>query len=272
MENRYACAPEHVAGMRSQELRGRFLVEGLFTDGEVRFVYSHHDRVILAGAVPKPGEMLVLPTPESLHTDHLFDLREAGIVNIGEEAEVVVDGVSFRVPSKGLLYVGRGAAEVSFAAPGRFYLYSAPAHTAYPTVLVGPESGEVLELGEQASSNRRTLRKLLFNGEVKTCQVMMGVTTLAPGNMWNTMPAHTHDRRMEAYLYFDVADDARVIHLMGEPTETRHLVVGNEEAVISPPWSIHSGVGTRAYSFIWAMAGENQAFTDMDPAGITDMR
>lgn len=271
MENRYACAPEHVAGMHTAELRERFLVENLFTDGEVNFVYSHYDRVILAGAVPT-AEPLALPTPEELHTEHLFDNREAGIINIGQDADITVDGETYHVPAKGLLYVGRGAKEVTFSAPGRFYLYSAPAHKEYPTTLVGPESGEVLELGEQEQSNQRKLRKLLFNGEVKTCQVMMGVTTLAPGNMWNTMPAHTHDRRMEAYLYFDVAEDARVIHLMGKPTETRHVVVGNEQAVISPSWSIHAGVGTKAYSFIWAMAGENQEFTDMDPAPVTDMQ
>ena len=271
MENRYACAPEHVAGMGTAELRARFLVEDLFVDGEVKFVYSHHDRIILAGAVPTDAP-LPLPTPEALHTEHLFDNREAGIINIGADAEITVDGTAHLLPHKGLLYVGRGTKEVTFAAPGRFYLYSAPAHKEYPTTLVGPDEGNVLELGDQETSNRRTLRQLLFNGDVKSCQVMMGVTTLAPGSMWNTMPAHTHDRRMEAYLYFDVADDARVIHLMGEPTETRHLVVGNEQAVISPSWSIHSGVGTRAYSFIWAMAGENQVFTDMDPAPVTGMR
>ncbi len=270
MDNRYAAAPEHVATMRTTELRDRFLVTDLFTPGEVSFTYSHYDRVILAGAVPTDGP-LAMPTPEALHTEHFFDHREAGIINIGEDAEVHVDGETFLVPRKGLLYVRRGTREVTFDSPGRFYLYSAPAHTAYPTTLVGPGDGNVLELGDQETSNRRTLRQLLHNGDVKSCQVMMGVTTLAPGSMWNTMPAHTHDRRMEAYLYFDVEDDARVIHLMGEPSETRHLVVANEQAVISPSWSIHSGVGTKAYSFIWAMAGENQEFTDMDPAPVTEL-
>lgn len=271
MENRYASAPEHVATMNTAELRKRFLVEDLFTEGEVKFVYSHYDRIIMAGAVPA-GSPLPLPTPEALHTEHLFDRREAGIINIGEDANVTVDGETFLLPRKGLLYVGRGAKEVTFEAPGRFYLYSAPAHTAYPTTLVGPDEGNVLELGAQETSNARTLRQLLYNGDVKSCQVMMGVTTLAPGSMWNTMPAHTHDRRMESYLYFDVESDARVVHLMGEPSETRHLIVANEQGVISPSWSIHSGVGTKAYSFIWAMAGENQAFDDMDSAPVTDMR
>ncbi|RMB59593.1 5-dehydro-4-deoxy-D-glucuronate isomerase [Tessaracoccus antarcticus] len=271
MENRYASAPEHVATMQTAELRKRFLVEDLFLDGEMKFVYSHYDRIIMAGAVPTEAA-LRMPTPEALHTDHFFDNREAGIINIGADATVSVDGTEYTLPRKGLLYIGRGAKDVTFEAPGRFYLYSAPAHTAYPTTLVGPEDGNVLELGAKETSNERTLRQLLFNGDVKSCQVMMGVTTLSPGSMWNTMPAHTHDRRMESYLYFDVEDDARVVHLMGEPSETRHLIVGNEQGVISPSWSIHSGVGTKAYSFIWAMAGENQAFTDMDAAPVTDMR
>ena len=244
MDIRNACAPEHVASMTTSELRRRFLIEQVFVDGAVTFTYSHHDRVIIAGIVP--GEVsLTLPTPEELHTEHLFDRREAGVINIGAEAEVTVDGIGYVVPSKGCLYIGRGSTDVTFAAPGRFYLFSAPAHTALPTTLVAPEQANVLELGDQETANRRTLRQLLFNGDVATCQVMMGVTELLPGSMWNTMPAHTHDRRMEAYLYFDVADDARVVHLMGEPSETRHLIIGNEQAVISPNWSIHSGVGTR---------------------------
>lgn len=271
MDNRYACAPEHVATMTTEELRGRFLVEDLFATGEARFTYSHYDRIIMGGIVPDQTP-LTLPTPAELHTEHLLDRREAGVVNIGEEAEVTVDSVTYTVPREGLLYIGRGAREIVFSAPGRFYLYSAPAHTAYPTTLVGPDQGNVLELGEQETSNKRTLRQLLYNGEVKTCQIMMGVTRLAPGSMWNTMPAHTHDRRMESYLYFDVAPDARVIHLMGQPEETRHLVVANEQGVISPSWSIHSGVGTRAYAFVWAMAGENQAFDDMDAAPVTHLR
>ena len=180
MENRYASAPEHVAGMQTAELRKRFLVEDLFTEGEMKFVYSHYDRIIMAGAVPS-GDALTMPTPEALHTDHFFDNREAGVINIGEDAKVTVDGTEYTLPRKGLLYIGRGTKDVTFEAPGRFYLYSAPAHTAYPTTLVGPEDGNVLELGASATSNERTLRQLLFNGDVKSCQVMMGVTTLSPG-------------------------------------------------------------------------------------------
>lgn len=271
MDTRNACAPEHVATMTTAELRGRFLVEDVFVPGEVTFTYSHHDRVIVAGIEPLDAP-LPLPTPEELHTEHLFDHREAGVVNIGAEATVTIDGTSHTVPPLGCLYIGRGTLDVTFSAPGRFYLFSAPAQASHPTTLVGEDQRNVLELGEAATSNRRTLSQLLYNGPVKTCQVMMGVTQLHEGSMWNTMPAHTHDRRMEVYLYFNVAEDARVVHLMGEPSETRHLIVSNEQAVISPNWSLHSGVGTKAYSFIWAMAGENQDFSDMDSCPVAEIR
>ena len=271
MQSRYATAPEHVAGMRTQELRERFLVEDLFTAGEVTLVYTHQDRVILGGAVPV-DDPLPLPVPPELRAEHFLDRRELGVVNVGEDALVVVDGVEHLVRSQGCLYVGRGARDVSFAAPGRFYLFSAPAHTDYPTQGVNPGESDIRELGELATSNRRTLNRYIHPDGIRSCQISMGVTVLHEGSMWNTMPAHTHDRRMEAYLYFDVADDARVVHLMGEPDETRHLVVANEQAVISPSWSIHSGVGTRAYAFVWAMAGENQAFDDMDHRPVTELR
>lgn len=271
MDVRNACAPEHVARMETDELRRRFLIDRVFVDGEITCTYSHHDRVIVAGISPTDAP-LTLTAPPELHADHFFDTREAGVINLGGEAIVTVQGVEFVVPSHGCLYIGRRSGDVTFAAPGRFYLFSAPAHADLPTRLVAPDEANVLELGEQETSNRRTLTQLLYNGPVPTCQVMMGITQLHPGSMWNTMPAHTHDRRMEVYCYFNVADDARVVHLMGEPTQTRHLVVANEQAVISPNWSVHSGVGTRAYSFIWAMAGENQVFADMDGYAITELR
>ncbi len=271
MENRYSCAPEHVKTMDTAELRGRFLVEDLFRDGEVKLVYSHHDRVILGGAVPTDGP-LTLPVPPELRAQNFCDRRELGIINVGPDAAVTVDGTEYVIKTKGCLYVGRGAGEITFAAPGRFYLYSAPAHASFPTTLVQPGEGDKRELGEQATSNKRTLNRYIHPDGIQSCQLSMGVTELAEGSMWNTMPAHTHDRRMEAYLYFDVADDARVVHLMGEPEETRHLIVANEQAVISPSWSIHSGVGTRAYSFVWAMAGENQDFDDMDHRPIDTLR
>lgn len=271
MENRYATAPEHVAGMGTDELRERFLVEDLFVDGEVTLVHSHQDRVIIGGAVPA-GAPLALPVPEELRAEHFCDRRELGIVNVGGDAVVTVDGTEHSVRNKGCLYVGRGAREVTFSPPGRFYLFSAVAHAEFPTQGVNLGESDIRELGEQATSNRRTLNRYIHPDGIRSCQISMGVTVLHEGSMWNTMPAHTHDRRMEAYLYFDVADDARVVHLMGQPEETRHLIVGNEQAVISPSWSIHSGVGSRAYAFVWAMAGENQAFDDMDHKTITELR
>jgi len=271
MENRYATAPEHGAGMGTEELRRRFLVEDLFVPGEVRLVYSHTDRVILGGAVPDAAP-LPLPVPAELRARHFLDRRELGVVNVGPDAVVTVDGVEYPMLNKGCLYVGRGAREVVFAAPGRFYLYSAPAHTAYPTQAVNPGEGDIRELGDQATSNRRTLNRYIHPDGIRSCQVSMGVTQLHEGSMWNTMPSHTHDRRMEVYLYFDLPADSLVFHLMGAPQETRHIVVRNEEAVISPSWSIHSGVGTSNYTFIWGMAGENQTFTDMDEIPMSEMK
>ena len=279
MEQRYATSPEHVPGMDTAELRGRYLVQDLFVDDEVKAVYTHHDRVVLAGISPITTT-LELPGFAEIRSDYFFEHREAGIVNVGGSGTITVDGVSFALTHGSCLYIGRGAQDVIFTStdadgdqgPARFYVVSAPAHTAYPTTFVEAGAGNVRELGDALTSNRRTLNQYIHENGVRSCQVVMGVTTLHPGSMWNTMPAHTHDRRMEAYLYFDLPADARVIHLMGEPTETRHLVVGNEVGVISPSWSVHSGVGSASYSFVWAMAGENQSFDDMDGFAITTMR
>ncbi|MEU4746068.1 5-dehydro-4-deoxy-D-glucuronate isomerase [Actinosynnema sp. NPDC023658] len=276
MDQRYAIGPQQVRSMGTDELRRNYLVEDLFTEDEVRAVYSHHDRVVLVGALPRTGP-LSLPTFPEIRSERFFDHREAGIVNVGGPGTVVVDGEEHRLAPTACLYVGRGAGEVSFssddpASPAAFYLFSAPAHTAYPTVLVEPGEGTVRELGDPLTSNRRTLTQYVHENGVRSCQVVMGVTTLHPGSMWNTMPAHTHVRRTEVYLYFGLPEEARVVHLMGEPTETRHLVVADRQAVISPPWSLHSGVGTASYSFVWAMAGENQAFDDMDPHPAAELR
>lgn len=265
--------------MDSEELRKRFLVRDLFADDEVTATYSNYDRVMLLGAKPVAGEVRLPSFPE-IRSDHLLDRREAGIVNVGGAGTVTVDAATYELGHADCLYVGRGAQEVVFAStdvggeqgPACFYIFSAPAHTTYPTTLVGPDQANVLELGDPLTSNRRTLRQYIHEKGVQSCQVVMGVTTLHPGSMWNTMPAHTHERRMEAYLYFDLPEDARVVHLMGEPDETRHLLIANEEAVISPNWSVHSGVGTASYSFVWAMAGENQSFDDMDMHPIVEMR
>ncbi|MDM8084812.1 5-dehydro-4-deoxy-D-glucuronate isomerase [Cellulomonas cellasea] len=279
MEQRYATSPEHIPGMDTAELRRRYLVQDLFVADEVNAVYTHHDRVVLVGALPVTTTV-VLPTFPEIRSDFFFEHREAGIVNVGGAGTVTVDGTVHTLAHGSCLYIGRGAKDVVFAStdvdgergPARFYAVSAPAHTAYPTTLVEAGQGNVRELGDPLTSNRRTLNQYIHENGVRSCQVVMGVTTLHPGSMWNTMPAHTHDRRMEAYLYFDVPEDARVIHILGEPSETRHLVVGNHEAIISPSWSVHSGVGTASYSFVWAMAGENQSFDDMDTFPVAEMR
>jgi 4-deoxy-L-threo-5-hexosulose-uronate ketol-isomerase len=279
MEQRYATSPEHIPGMDTTELRDRYLVQDLFVDDEVRALYTHHDRIVLVGISPVTKALELKTFPE-IRSDFFFERREGGIVNIGGTGTVTVDGTEYLLTKGSCLYVGRDARAVVLAssdptgtqAAARFYLISAPAHTAYPTTHVEAGHGNVRELGDPLTSNRRTLNQYIHEKGIRSCQVVMGVTTLHPGSMWNTMPAHTHDRRTECYLYFDVPDEARVIHLMGEPAQTRHLVVGNREAVISPSWSVHSGVGSASYSFVWAMAGENQSFDDMDGFPITDMR
>jgi 4-deoxy-L-threo-5-hexosulose-uronate ketol-isomerase len=281
VEQRYATTPDQLPQFDTDELRRRFLIEDLFVPGQVNAVYTHHDRAVLGGAVPA-GEQLALPTFDELRAEYFLANRELGIINIGGTGTVTADGETYTLPNGACLYVGRGTRDVVFAdadassgddtGGAQFYLFSAPAHMTYPTELVLKGQGNALELGDQLTSNRRTLNQYIHEKGVRSCQILMGVTELHPGSMWNTMPAHTHDRRTECYLYFDVPDDARVIHLMGLPAETRHLVVGDRQAVISPSWSVHAGVGTAAYSFIWAMAGENQSFADMDPAPVTALR
>ncbi len=273
---RYATHPEQIPSMTTAQLRERFLIDDVFVAGEVRLTYTHHDRIVLGGAVPAGSELALTGYPE-IRSEYFLEHREIGIVNVGAPGTVTADGEAYELVTGACLYLGRGVRDVVFAdaATGegaRFYLFSAPAHTAYPSALVSPGEGTVRELGDQVTSNRRTLNQYIHENGVKSCQIVMGVTQLHPGSMWNTMPAHTHDRRTECYLYFDLPADARVVHLMGERDETRHLIVGDEQAVISPSWSLHSGVGTAAYSFVWAMAGENQSFDDMDAAPITDLR
>lgn len=272
---RYATHPEQIPGMTTAQVRERFLIDDVFMAGEVRLTYTHHDRIVLGGAVPAGSELALTGYPE-IRSDYFLEHREVGIVNVGGPGTVTADGVVYELATGACLYLGRGIRDVVFAdardAGAQFYLFSAPAHTTYPAALVSPGEGTVRELGDPLTSNRRTLNQYIHENGVQSCQIVMGVTQLHPGSMWNTMPAHTHDRRTECYLYFDVPDDARVVHLMGERDETRHLIVGDRQAVISPSWSLHSGVGTAAYSFVWAMAGENQSFDDMDAAPITDLR
>lgn len=275
VEQRYATHPGDIPRMDTAELRSRYLVEDLFVPGQVKAVYTHHDRVVLAGIAPADEPLALEGFPE-IRSEEFFDHREAGVVNVGGDGAVEVDGEVHELAHGACLYIGRGASSVLFSSrPGadaRFYVFSAPAHTAYPTTLVGPGEGTVRELGDPLTSNRRTLNQYIHEGGVQSCQVVMGVTTLHPGSMWNTMPAHTHDRRTECYLYFDLPEDARVIHLLGRPDETRHMTVADRQAIISPSWSVHSGVGTSAYSFVWAMAGENKSFDDMDSFPVSEMR
>jgi 4-deoxy-L-threo-5-hexosulose-uronate ketol-isomerase len=287
MHQRYATNPAQIPGMTTSDLRAQYLVPDLFVPGEIRVTYTHHDRIVLGGAMPA-GAVLELTGYPEIRSEYFLEHRELGIINVGGAGTVVADGEVFDMVSGACLYLGRGIRSVTFsdAAAGpdattpsdtettgaQFYLFSAPAHTTYPAALVSPGEGTVRELGDQVTSNRRTLNQYIHENGVKSCQIVMGVTTLHPGSMWNTMPAHTHDRRTECYLYFDLPDDARVIHLLGERDETRHLVVADRQAIISPSWSLHSGVGTAAYSFVWAMAGENQAFDDMDAAPVSDLR
>lgn len=268
-------AAEQMSGFTQQDLRDRFLVEQLFVPDGFVTVPTHYDRVVAVGAMPVKQSVALAPIPE-IRSEYFLEHREIGIVNVGGSGVVEADGETWPMAPEAVLYLGRGTRDVVFRSddasdPARFYGFSAPAHTAFPNALARPEDGTIRELGDQVTANRRTLRQCIHENGIRSCQVVMGVTRLHEGSMWNTMPAHTHERRTEFYLYFDVAEDARVLHLAGEPEQTRHIVVANEQLVLSPSWSIHSGVGTRAYAFVWAMAGENQSFDDMDHVQITEM-
>ncbi|MBO5353699.1 MAG: 5-dehydro-4-deoxy-D-glucuronate isomerase [Lachnospiraceae bacterium] len=287
MELRTAASPRDVKHYTTDRLREEFLIDDLFQKDVIKLVYSHIDRIITGSAVPVK-EKLVLTAGDELRADYFLERREMGVINIGGAGVITIDGKEYEVAYKEGMYIGMGAKDISFASvdaanPAKFYLNSAPAHKSYPTVLIKPEGtpaeGVVIvkdenkvELGCLADANHRTICKYILPGQVESCQLVMGMTKLEEGSVWNTMPCHTHDRRMEVYLYFDMKDDALVFHYMGEPTETRHIVMKNEQAVISPSWSIHSGCGTRAYTFIWGMVGENQAFDDMDGVAMGDIR
>ncbi len=259
-----------------EELRDEFLVTGLFQPGKVSLHWWETDRTVMGGICPAAGE-LALPAPEALRSADFFERREAGFVNVGGPGRIRVDGTEHRLEHLDALYVGRGAKAVAFtsesaAAPARFWLLSYPAHASYPGRLVRFRETASVRLGQRENANERTLCRMIHPAAFPTCQLVMGVTSLAAGSVWNTMPPHTHLRRSEVYLYFDLAADQMVLHLMGRPQETRHLLVRDSEAVLSPPWSIHSGVGTANYRFVWGMGGENQEFDDMDPAPIRELR
>ncbi len=268
---RHAMDPESVRALDTKALRAHFHMSGLFQPGAVKLVYTHYDRMIVGGVVPNGGQ-LVLDAVQNTGTSTLLERREMVVVNIGEPGTVAASGVEYALTNGDMVYLSMGSGPVTLSGKGRFYLISAPAHQAYPSRIVRPDEATRLDLGSAEDANKRILRQYVHPGIMPTCQIVMGITTLAPGSTWNTMPAHLHDRRSEVYLYYAMSETQRVFHMMGEPNETRHLVMANEEAVVSPPWSIHCGSGTAAYSFIWAMAGDNVGFTDMDPVKMEDLR
>jgi 4-deoxy-L-threo-5-hexosulose-uronate ketol-isomerase len=274
-EFRYAHHPEDAKYYTTEELREHFLIPTVFEEDTISLVYTMYDRYIIGGAMPV-SKPLVLETIDELKAEYFLERRELGIVNVGDKGTVTVDGTVYELDKKEALYVGKGNKEVIFesVAGGQayFYINSAPAHHAYPNKKVGKEDAEVIELGDQKTANRRTLNKLIVNSIVPTCQLQMGLTELHEGNVWNTMPSHTHTRRMEAYFYFDLAKGQTVSHFMGQPDETRHIFMQGHQAVISPEWSIHSGCGTSNYSFIWGMAGENLDYGDMDAVATDELK
>lgn len=280
MEVRPGANPQDVKTYDTARLRHDFLIEQVFVEDEIKCVYSQIDRIIVGAAVPV-NKVLKLEAGDELRAKFFLERREMGIINIGGKGTVTVDGTAYNFEYKDGMYIGMGAKDISFSSadssnPAKFYFNSAPAHKTYPTVFINPERDILpenkVELGSLESANHRTIRKYILPGQVESCQLEMGMTALEPGSVWNTMPCHTHDRRMEVYLYFEVPENDIVFHYMGEPTETRHIVMRNEQAVISPSWSIHSASATHAYTFIWGMVGENQDFDDMDPVEMKDIR
>lgn len=273
---RYAVGQRETYQMDTQGLRDDFLIEKVFEVDDISWVYTHYDRFMVGGVVPFQNQVF-LDTLPPLKSDFFLERRELGIINIGGKGIVSADGVLYALDYKEALYLGKGVREVYFSSekaeqPAKFYLNAAPAHQSYPNKKVGIKDAEMVELGSAETANARTIRKLIVNSIVDTCQLQMGMTELKSGSVWNTMPAHVHDRRMEVYLYFEVPEDQAVCHFMGDPQQTRHLWLANEQAAISPPWSIHAGSGTSNYTFIWGMAGENLDYGDMDTCAIPALR
>ena len=276
METKYTPDPARFQRMTTAEVRDSFLIDSLFSPGAVDLVYSDLDRAIIGSAVPTDAP-LSLSTADELRAAYFTQRRELGVLNIGGAGQVAVDGVDYQMANRDALYIGRGSREISFRSqdagePAAFYLLSYPAHATYPTAQARQADAEAVPLGSDRDANKRTIYKYVHPAGVRSCQLVMGFTELAPGSVWNTMPAHLHPRRMEVYLYFNLEEPHRVFHLMGAPDETRHVVVSNRQAVLSPSWSIHSGCGTSNYCFCWGMGGENQDFDDMDPTGTTELR
>lgn len=276
METRHSVHPEDAKLYTTDEMREKFLVQDMFQNDEARFVYSHIDRIIVGGIKPVDNE-LKLEAGKEIGADYFLERREMGVINIGGAGSVSIDGEIFDLDNRDGIYIGMGNKDIIFNSkdkenPAKFYINSAPAHKKYKNKKINIKDAKPQEAGSEENSNKRTIYKYLHPDVVDTCQLLMGMTLLEPQNVWNTMPCHTHARRMEVYFYFDIEEDNVVWHLTGEPNETRHLVVRNEEAVISPSYSIHSGVGTGNYTFIWGMVGENQTFSDMDHVDMKDLR
>ena len=273
---RYAASPREVKGMDTNELRNEFLISDIFDDNIIKWVYSHYDRYMTGGVSPNSNDIF-LDIVDPIKSNFFLERRELGIINVGQKGSVLVDGKKYILDYKEALYVGRGVENVYFNShdnknPAKFYLNSTLAHKSYPTKKISREEAEIVEMGSFETANVRTIRKLIVNSIIKTCQLQMGITELKPGSIWNTMPSHYHDRRMEVYFYFEIPENNAVCHFMGKPNETRHIWLQNDQAIISPPWSIHSGSGTCNYTFIWGMAGENLDYGDMDHCKIIDLK
>lgn len=278
MQTRQSIHSDHAKQLDTEGLRREFLIEEVFSPNKLTMTYSHIDRIVFGGIMPVDSTLTFSnELGKSFGVTYFLERRELGLINIGGAGVITVDGTNYEVGKAEALYVGKGARDVSFksvdsAHPAKFYYNSAPAHTTYPTRKITQDQASPETLGDASTSNRRTIYKYLVPNVLPTCQLVMGMTQLEEGSLWNTMPCHTHERRMEVYFYFNMKDDAAVFHMMGKPDETRHLLVHNEQAIISPSWSIHAGVGTQAYTFIWGMVGENQVFSDMDHVAVCDLR
>ncbi|MBS1918811.1 MAG: 5-dehydro-4-deoxy-D-glucuronate isomerase [Bacteroidetes bacterium] len=276
MEIRFQNNPDETMQMNTGQLRKNFLIQAIIQDNSIQLTYSHYDRMIIGGAKPV-NKILQLPNHDELKAEYFLERREIGIINVGAKGVVTADGKKFELEKLDCLYLGKGTKKVSFASanknePAVFYLLSAPAHHKYTSRLMKKEKASPVNLGESSTSNKRTIYKYIHPDGIKSCQLVMGLTVLDPGSVWNSVPPHTHTRRMEVYFYFDVPETQRVFHFMGKPQETRHIVIANHEAVISPPWSVHYGCGTSNYGFIWGMAGENQVFSDMDQEPVKNLK
>lgn len=280
MDVRYSTNPEDVKRYTTDELRKEFLIQNLYKEDEVVSVYSHVDRMVVLGICPVNEELPItkgIDVWKEFGTDYFLERREAGVFNLGGKGKIVVDGTEYDMNYKDCLYISKESKDIYFSSddskePSKFYLVSAPAHKKYKTTYIPIEKANKKPLGDEKTSNKRVINQFIHPDVLETCQLSMGLTSLEPGSVWNSMPAHTHERRMEIYTYFEIPEENSVFHFMGQPQETRHIVVNNFEAVISPSWSIHCGAGTSNYTFIWAMGGENQVFDDMDNINITDMK